>query len=157
MNKPKDVVRQIMIHTLAAYLAMLASVILTGLLILVVPSAGKSSTSLGRILDPPFWAPQLLCGVLMGWYFKRRFELPNPGFVMLIPLTLLLWNIFSEGLAIRHYVSLKDVYFSANSGDTEGLYKLFFTAPVYTAFAYWLGSLGAKLVRPSHANRVSLS
>jgi hypothetical protein len=123
---------------------MIASVILTMLLILIVPGAGQTSNPVGRLVEALFWIPQLACGAMVGWFLRRHFAIFNSGYALLIPLAFLLWNILTEGLRMRAYTPLKDIYFSANSGDTEGLYKLFFTAPVYTAVAYCLGAFAAR-------------
>ncbi len=114
---------------------MTASMILTLVLIMIVPGAAETSNLLGRLLDPPFWVPQLVCGVIAGWFVRRRFAVFNSGYALLIPFTLLISNILTEGRELRAYTPLRDVYFSANNGATEGLYELFFTAPVYTAIA----------------------
>jgi hypothetical protein len=137
----RKVITQITIHTGAIYLAMLAAAILTMLLILVFPPAGQTSTFVGRMLEPPFWIPEITCGAAAGWFVRKHFFVLNPGLGILIPLLLLLCNILTEGLRMRRYIPLIDIYFSANNGDTEGLYKLFLTAPLYTAIAYCLGAL----------------
>jgi hypothetical protein len=124
---------------------MTASVILTMLLILIIPGAGQTSNLVGRLLDPPFWIPQLACGAMAGWFVSRRFAVFNSGYALLIPLTLLLLNILTEGLRMRAYTPLMDIYFSADSGATEGLYKLFFTAPANTAVAYCAGALASRI------------
>ena len=121
---------------------MLASVLLTMLLILIVPAFGQA-TGIGRVMDAPFWLPQIVCGAVFGWIVQRRSLVSNPGFGILVPLCLLLSNILTEGLRMRNYTPLIDVYFSGNSGATEGMYKLVFTAPLYTGIAYTLGALAS--------------
>jgi hypothetical protein len=124
---------------------MLASVLLAMLLILIVPAFGQNS-GVGRVMDAPFCLPEIVCGAIVGWIVRRRFLVSNPGFGILVPLCLLLWNILTEGLRLRNYSPLIDVYFSGNSG--EGLYQLLFTAPLYTGIAYALGALAStKLIQ----------
>ena len=41
---------------------------------------------------------------------------------------------------MRKWTPLSNIYFSSDSGDTEGVYKLMFVAPVYTAIAYLIGA-----------------
>jgi hypothetical protein len=72
---------------------------------------------------------------------RKRFFVFNSAYGILIPLLLLIWNILTEGLRMQPYTPLIDIYFSAHSGATEGLYELFLTAPLYTAIAYSLGAL----------------
>jgi hypothetical protein len=141
VNKVRKVIAQITIHTGAIYLAMLAAVILTMLLILIFPPAGQKSTFIGSKVEAPFWVPEIICGAAAGWLVRKRFSVLNSGYGILIPLLLLLWNILTEGLRMRSYTPLIDIYFSTHSGDTEGLYELFLTAPLYTAIAYCLGAL----------------
>jgi hypothetical protein len=141
VGKIRDAAMEMAIHTSAVYFAMAAGVILAGLLIVVIPAAGQTSNLLGRLLDSPFWITQVICGAAAGWLVRRRFNVLNAGYGILFPLALLVLDILIEGLPMRKFVPLIDIYFSANSGDTEGLYKLFFTAPVYTAIAYCIGAL----------------
>jgi hypothetical protein len=144
VSKVRKVITQTTIHTGAIYLAMLAAVILNMLLILIFPPAGQTSTFVGRMLEPPFWILEIACGAVAGWLVRKRSFVLNSGYGILIPLLLLVWNILTEGLRMRPYTSLIETYFSAHSGDKEGLYKLFLTAPVYTAIAYCLGALASK-------------
>jgi hypothetical protein len=137
----RKIITQITIHTGAIYLAMLAAVILTMLLILIFPPAGQRSTLIGSMTEAPFWTPEIICGAAAGWLIRQRFSILHSGYGILIPLFLLVWNILTEGLRMRPYTPLIDIYFSAHSGDTEGLYELFLTAPLYTAIAYCLGAL----------------
>jgi hypothetical protein len=146
VNNERQTFRKIGLHTIAVYLAMFVSVILAMLTTLIIPGAGQASTLIGRTLEPPLWLPQVICGGLAGWIVKRRFGIGDGGFGILIPLLLLLLSIFTEGLEMRPYTPLADIYFSADSGATEGLYKLIFTAPLYTAIAYCLGALASKTV-----------
>jgi hypothetical protein len=143
MNVVRNTISKIMVHTIAVYVAMLASVLLAMLLILIVPAFGQA-TGVGRVMDPPFWLPQIVCGAIVGWIVRRHSLVSNPGFGILFPLCLLLWNILTEGLRMRNYTPLIDIYFSGNNGDTEGMYKLVFTAPLYTGIAYTLGALASR-------------
>ncbi len=141
MSGVRKVITQITLHTGTIYLALLAAVILTMLLILVFPAAGQRSTFIGSMTEAPFWTPEIICGAAAGWSVRRRFFVLNSGYGVLLPLLLLIWNILTEGLRMRPYTRLIDIYFSAHSGDMEGLYELFLTAPLYTAIAYCLGAL----------------
>jgi hypothetical protein len=127
---------------------MVAGVILSMLLALIIPGAGQTSTLVGRVLDPPFWIPEVAAGAAVGWLVRRRLAILNAALCLVVPIVLLVSNILTEGLRMRTYTPLIDIYFSANSGDTEGLYKLTFTAPVYVAVAYCVGALAAKLFKP---------
>jgi len=71
----------------------------------------------------------------------------NGGWGIIIPAALLAGNVLMEGLRMRAYTPLVEIYFSANSGATEGRYKVVFTAPLYTAVAYPLGAMAAKLIK----------
>jgi hypothetical protein len=149
----RKLISQITIHTGAIYLAMFAAVILSMLLILIFPRAGQTSTFLGRMLEPPFWAPEIVCGAAAGWLIRERFFVRNPAYGILVPLVLLLGNLLTEGLRMRPYTPLVDIYFSANSGATEGLYKLIFTAPAYTAIAYSLGAFALAIKAKVHPKK----
>ena len=152
MSRMADTLKKIVFHTVAVYVAMLASIILTMLLILIIPGAGQVATPIGRLLEPPFWLPQLASGAAAGWLIRRRLSITNGGYGVVLPAVLLAANILTEGLRMRASTPLVDIYFSANSGDTEGLYKLFFTAPLYTAIAYGLGALASKLMKKATHN-----
>jgi hypothetical protein len=143
MNIVRNTISKITVNTIAVYLAMLASVLLAMLLILIVPAFGQA-TGVGRVMDAPFCLPQIVCGAVVGWIVRRRFLVSDPAFGIFVPLCLLLWNILTEGLRMRTYTPLIDVYFSGHSGDTEGLYGLVFTAPLYTGIAYTLGALASR-------------
>jgi hypothetical protein len=123
---------------------MFASFFISMLLVLLFPGFGKTSTLVGRLSDSPYWIPQIVSGAVTGWLVRKRSFFFNAGYAVLVPLCLLLSNILTEGLKLRKYTSISDIYFSANNGDTEGLYSLIFTAPVYVAIAYTLGALAAK-------------
>lgn len=143
----KDAIKKIGIHTLAVYVAMVASVILTIVLILIIPGAGRAASPVGKVLDAPFWVPQLTCGAALGWFVRRRLSLTNEGYGIILPAVLLGMDILKEGLPMRKWTPLVDIYFSANNGDTEGIYKLIFVAPVYVAAAYALGALASTLAK----------
>jgi hypothetical protein len=136
--------RQITFHTITVYCVVFASFLISMLLVLLIPSLGKTSSTVGGLLEAPYWIPQIAAGAGVGWLVRKRSILLNAGYAIPVPLCLLAWNILTEGPQLRKYTALPDVYFSANNGDTEGLYKLIFTAPLYVAIAYALGALVAK-------------
>jgi hypothetical protein len=133
-------IKKIGIHGLLAYLATFAGLILAMLCILVIPGAGQTSTVIGKLLDAPFWLSQLVCGAVAGWALRRRLRISGYGYALVIPFLLLVLDIVIEGVPMRKWTPLSDVYFSSNSGDTEGVYKLMFVVPVYTAIAYVMGA-----------------
>jgi hypothetical protein len=153
VNKVRRAITQITIHTGAIYLAVLTAVIMNMLLILIYPPAGQTSTFIGSKLEAPFWIPEIICGAVAGWVVRERFTFFNAGYGILIPLLLLLCNILTEGLRMRPYTPLIDIYFSAHSGATEGLYELFLTAPLYTAIAYYLAALASKITVKTQISR----
>jgi hypothetical protein len=157
MNKLKDVAKQITIHTVVVYAVALVSLLLSLLLVLIIPTFGQTSSVVGRFLEAPYWLPEIACGAITGWIIRKRFRVTNAAYGILVPLCLLLWNILTEGLRMRNYTPLIDVYFSANNGDTEGLYKLIFTAPLYTAVAYALGALASKMSLNAGSQSASIS
>jgi hypothetical protein len=145
VSKIGSAIYQIMIHTVVVYCVMFASLLTSLLLVLLIPELGKKSSVVGSILEAPYWMPQILGGFIVGWLIRKRSSLSNAGYAILVPLCLLLSDILTEGLKMRKYTTISDIYFSANNGDTEGLYKLIFTAPLYAGIAYALGALVAKI------------
>jgi hypothetical protein len=145
VSKLQDTVEQGTAHTIAVYLATVAGIVLSMLLILIIPGAGRTASLIGRALDPPCWLSEIACGAAAGWFVKRRLDISNVALGLIVPIVLLVSNILTEGLRMRPYTTLTDIYFSANSGDTEGLYKLLLTAPMYTAVAYCASTLAAKI------------
>ena len=147
MHKMALAIKRMVLHTLAVYGAMLAGLLLSAVIILIVPSAGQTSTVIGKALDPPFWLSEVVCGAIIGWLVRCRFSIRLAGLGIIVPTVLLIFDVVFEGLPMRTYTPLSDIYFSSNSGATEGLYKLMFVAPLYTAIAYGLGALASKLTK----------
>ncbi len=140
-------IKETVLHTVAVYVAMFAGLLISAVIILIVPGAGQASTVIGRLLDPPFWLSEVACGAVVGWWVRNRFSIRLAGLGIIIPALLLGLDVLLEGLAMQKYTPLIDVYFSSNNGDTEGIYKLIFVAPLYTAVAYTLGALTSKRMK----------
>ncbi len=140
------VIGAIGIHGILAYLASFAGFILAMLCILVIPGAGQTSTVIGKLLDAPFWLSQLVSGAAAGWVLQRRMRIKGYGYAFVIPVLLLVLDIVFEGVPMRKWTPLSDIYFSSDSGATEGVYKLMFVAPVYSAIAYVMAAGVAQLV-----------
>jgi hypothetical protein len=146
-NKTQFMISQILVHTIVVYSVALVSVLLSLLLIAIVPEFGQKASVIGRGLEGPYWLPQIICGAAAGWTMRTRSAVMNAGYGILVPLCLLLLNLLTEGFRMRSYTPIVDIYFSANNGATEGLYKLIFTCPLYTGIAYALGALASKMSR----------
>jgi hypothetical protein len=147
MKRMTDAIKKIAIHTALAYVAMLLGLGVSAVITLIIPGAGETSTIIGRTLDSPFWLAEVGCGVVVGWWMRSRFSIGLSGLVIIIPTLFLGLDILFEGLPMRTYTPLVDIYFSSDNGATEGVYKLMFVAPLYTAIGYCVGAIASKLFK----------
>jgi hypothetical protein len=147
-----NILKKIVIHTGMVYLAWLAAFILAMILILIVPGAGQIASPIGRLLDSPYCLPDVACAAVLGWLAQRRLSIAGAAYGIILPAALLVADVVIEGLPMQKYTSLVDIYFSSNSGDTEGLYKLFLTDPLYCAVSYAFGALASTFVRRREGN-----
>ena len=116
-------------------------VVASFLIILVFPAAGETSTLTGQLTGEPFWLPEIMAGLLLGWFAYETVPSKTAFFGWLVPGCFLLWKAWSWQRSIAAYDdSTLDTYFGRNCGGSECLYQLFFTVPFYSSLSYSIGA-----------------
>jgi hypothetical protein len=90
--------------------------------------------------EPYFLAP-VLTGLVLGVLSHSLFRSRSAAWVWVLPLVVLLWNIFSwrNGGYRPYWPDVWNNYFGSDCGSSECMYEWFVTAPFYTSAAYSLG------------------
>ena len=146
------------VRAIARYLAEVviatAGAIMTGGLVAVAVDRGLSQRAWYHILADPLWLGPVLAAGVFGYVTTSKFGYRKASiFVWVI-------GVLNFGLLLQdssayirrngwdHHVWAR--YFGRDCGDSECLYQLFATAPLYTSVAY---SLGVGLCRLIGAKR----
>ena len=147
---PSFVLQQIISTVGAVLVGIIASLILAAL-----TAAFTKNTSGGnfgdRMVDQPvfkgvgqpYYLMLVLAGFILGALSRRFFRTRGAAGVWVLPLCILLWNIFTwkTGGYGTYWQGVWDNYFGSNCPGSECLYEFFVTVPFYTSIAYSLGWL----------------
>jgi len=132
-----------LIHIVGPYLAYAASVLLTVIFIAIIPHAGETGT-IGTLLG---YIAIISCGFLSGWFLYTKVPAKTALFAWVLPAAFLTYSAVSWQMTMAKYDSTWSTYFGTNCGGSECMYQFFLTAPFYTALAYSVGALTARLRR----------
>jgi hypothetical protein len=124
----------------AGYVATILGCIASILIILVFPAAGETSTLTGQLTGEPFWLPEIMAGLLLGWFAYETVPSKIAFFGWLVPGCLLLWSAWSWQRSMAANDSTSDTYFGKDCGGSECLYQLFLTVPFYSSLSYSIGA-----------------
>lgn len=137
-------------HFPAVYCGTLLGVFISFFVIIIYPPAAKQVTLSGQLMQEP-GLPEIIAGILVGWFFYRRLPSRLAFAAWLPPAVFLSWSALSWHRTIPVYDSTWDTYFGRNCGGSECLYELFLTMPLYASLGYLLGAGLCKLLR-AHTN-----
>jgi hypothetical protein len=121
--------------------------VLSLVVILIYPAAGKQATISGQLNGEPIWLPCIAAGLLAGQFLYRSIPSRLAFLAWLPPAAFLLWSAWSWQKSMAVYDSTWDTYFGKNCGGSECLYELLLTAPFYTGLGYSLGALLRSVMR----------
>jgi hypothetical protein len=91
----------------------------------------------------PYYPVLILAGLTLGLVSPRFFHAGGAPWVWVLPLTVLLWHVFTwrnHGY-LPYWSDIWNNYFGSNCGSSECLYELFVTVPFYASAAYTAGWL----------------
>jgi F0F1-type ATP synthase membrane subunit c/vacuolar-type H+-ATPase subunit K len=133
--------------------------LLLGTALVLVPAlltaALRRNSSGGNFIDhvveqPSFrWAGRnqvfVVAGLILGLLSVRFFQRRSAAWVWVLPLLVLIWNIFSwkNGGYRPYWPDVWDNYFGSHCSASECLYELFVTTLFYASVAYTFGWLVA--------------
>jgi hypothetical protein len=123
-------------------------------IIFIFPAAGQASTLSGQLAAEPFWLPEIVTGLLLGWFAYETVPSKTAFIAWLVPGCFLLWSACSWQRSMAAHDSTWDTYFGRNCGGSECLYQLIFTAPFYSSILYSIGAFSkyvlARRKQPEH-------
>jgi len=117
-----------------------------------VLNARLSFHEFNRALSLPYFPVQILFGFTVGYLGRKRFGTRFTFWVWIIPLSILIWHFFAfEPGVFRNPWQVRLDHFMGSGcrpfrdyGGSPCFDQLVYTAPVYTAMAYALGSFVRK-------------
>jgi hypothetical protein len=121
-----------LLHFFLAYVSFVVG-LLASLLLAWIPGTS-------RLSDEPFWLPEILAGLCLGFFCYRRVRSKIAFAVWIFPATFLAWSAIYWHRTMSVYDSTWDTYFGSQCGGSECLYELFLTAPFYSSLAYSVGA-----------------
>jgi hypothetical protein len=135
-----------LLHLGLPYVAMILGFIASLLVTILVPGAGKQSTIIGQLTGEPFWVPEIVAGLVLGWLVYETVPSKFAFAAWAAPGCLLLWSAWSWQRRMALYDSTWDTYFGKDCGGSECLYQLFLTAPFYSSIFYSIGAFSKYVV-----------
>ena len=135
----------VVFHFPAVYCAALLGIFISLFVVIVYPPAGEQMTLSGQLAQEPVWLPEIIAGILAGWFFYRRLPSRLAFAAWLPPAVFLSGSAFSWSRTIPVYDSTWDTYFGRNCGGSECLYEIFLTMPFYTGLGYLVGAILCRL------------
>ena len=140
-----------LVHLPLPYVAMLVGS-LASLLIAGVGRIGGEASLLFRLTNwisgEPLWAPEIVSGLLFGWFAYKYVPSKMAFCSFALPGVLLLWNVAYWQQRMSQYDGTWDTFFGAGCGGSECAYEFFLTAPFYTAVAYTVGAAISRVRGP---------
>lgn len=130
----------VLLHFGLPYIAAIVGFLASFVIVAVVPAAREASTLSGQLTAEPFWLPEIVAGLLLGWVAYKTVPSKAAFTVWLIPGGLLLWSALSWQRSMAMFDSTWDTYFGSQCGGSECLYQLFLTAPFYSSVFYSIGA-----------------
>jgi hypothetical protein len=135
-------------HLLAIYPAFLVGVLVSLPIVAILPVIGQQASVSGRLLEEPFWVPEIVAGFCAGWFFYKRLPSKIALLAWIAPAVFLSWSAWSWHKTASMYDPTWDTYFGSHCGGSECLYQLLLTAPFYTSVAYSLAAVIESMARP---------
>ena len=139
--------RAIPIHVVLMYLAFCFGIVLSLSFSVFLPQTRGGNLLFRHMLGEPFWIPEIVAGLVIGWFSYRRWPAKSAFWTWLIPAVFLGVSAASWQVHSSLYDSTWNTFFAFDCGNSECLYQLLFTAPLYTGFGYAVGAYLARKVR----------
>jgi hypothetical protein len=135
-----------LLHLGLPYMATILGFVASILITIVVPGAGEQSTLIGQLTAEPFWVPEIVAGLLLGWLAYETVPSKIAFIAWAAPGSFLLWSAWSWQRRMAVYDSTWDTYFGRHCGGSECLYQLFLTVPFYSSIFYSIGAFSKYIV-----------
>jgi hypothetical protein len=134
-------------HLLAIYPAFLVGVLVSLPIVAILPATGQQVSVSGRLLEEPFWVPEIAAGFCAGWFFYKRLPSKIALMAWIAPAVFLGWSAWSWHQTASMYDHTWETYFGSQCGGSDCIYQLFLTGPFYTSVAYSLAAAIEKIAR----------
>jgi len=134
-----------LLHFGVPYIASIVGFLVSLLIVAIFPAAREASTLIGRLTSEPFWLPEIMAGLFLGWFAYKTLPSKIAFMAWLIPGLLLLWSAWSWQRNFAMWDSTWDTYFGSHCAGSECIYQLFLTAPFYSSVFYSIGALSNHL------------
>jgi hypothetical protein len=127
------------VHFVLPYFSLPLGIFATWIIELSYSPAGEQHTLSGSVIETPLYLPEIVAGLLFGWFLFKVWPSRTAFLAWLVPLALLAWSAWSNR-TMAVWDSTWDTYFGRNCGGSECLYQVLLTVPFYASIAYSLGA-----------------